>query len=97
MWTSKWGGFLRHAFADALVDAVDRSNAWCDEWPRDASFGSHDLVLACGDSGGPAWRGDEVVGVVHGEKCVFAFQRKTHLWVHLPALAGWLREVGAVP
>jgi hypothetical protein len=49
---------------------------------------SSDLVVGAGDSGGPAFAGRELVGIVHGEVCWRQVEPPRHVFIHLPAL--WL-------
>jgi len=84
--TSRWGTLERHRFADATVYAVSAENAWCDPWPARSSLSTEDLVVGPGDSGGPAWIGDDLVGLVHGENCRGPGAPGRHVFVHLPTL-----------
>lgn len=87
IYTSRWSELHRNAFADATVSEVGASNAFCAPWPAGSSFSTAELVIGGGDSGGPAWIGDELVGVVHGEACRGSvLEPVRHLWAHLPGV-----------
>ena len=82
-----------HVFSDSTVLEVGDRNAWCDDWPSGASFLAVDLIVGGGDSGGPAFVGDEVVGLVHGEVCRLPIQQNRHAFVHLPGVLDFLAPV----
>ena len=87
VYANRFGLLLSHAFADARVENVGSVNAYCDSWPDGTSFFTRDLVVGPGDSGGPAWIGDELVGLVHGEACrATVLDPMRHVFVHVPAI-----------
>jgi hypothetical protein len=91
IYTSRWSELHRHAFADATVSELGAQNASCAAWPDGSSFATAELVIGGGDSGGPAWIGDELVGTVHGEACRGSVLEPTrHLWIHLPGVRGFV-------
>jgi hypothetical protein len=49
-------------------------------------------ILAGGDSGGPAWIGDDLVGIAHGGECYGGLQADPHhhIFVHVPAILSFL-------
>ena len=89
--TSRWGTLSRNIFSDGTVLTLGNGNALCAEWPENTSFGGPE-ILAGGDSGGPAWVGDQLVGIAHGGECYAPFQKdpQRHIWVHVPAILGFL-------
>lgn len=78
-YTSKWSWLHQNAMADSTVKEVDNDNAFCLRWPASSSYISTDYILGGGDSGGPAWVGDELIGLVHGEKCYMG--REKIIWM----------------
>lgn len=86
VYTSRWSMNHRHAFADSSVAEVAARNAYCTTWPALSTFSSAEPIIGPGDSGGPAWIGAELVGLVHGEACAGVFDPTRHLWVHVPGV-----------
>lgn len=92
-YSTRWSTLHRNAFADSTVAEVGNDNAACDPWPADSSFLSSDLIVGGGDSGGPAFVGDELVGLVHGEVCRYPWEPEAHVFVHLPGVRAFLEPV----
>ena len=89
-YANRFSTLRRNAFADSTVEGVGSSNAFCDSWPAASSFTSADLIVGGGDSGGPAFVGDDVVGLVHGERCKNSWEDPQHVFVHLPGIHDFL-------
>lgn len=92
-YTARLGSLSAHRITDAAVASVSHENAWCQPWPDNATFIASEPVVEDGDSGSPAWIGDELVGVVHGERCRPAYladEPPEHVFVHLPAVLDFL-------
>jgi hypothetical protein len=97
-YTANWSSFRRHAMRDATVEWVGSRNALCETWPDLSTFASYELVVGPGDSGGPAWAGDEIAGIVHGDRCRTALEPSQHVWIHVPGMLEFIRgELDATP
>ena len=97
--SSKWSNLHQNAMADSAVEEVDNDNAFCQRWPASTSYLSEDPILQGGDSGGPAWVGNALVGLVHGEKCYKGIEKivwqqsgepAAHVLVHVPGIMGFV-------
>src|SRR5690606_33776545 len=82
--TSKWSTSNQNIFSDGTIKEVGKRNAYCEDWPEKSTFVSRELVTQPGDSGGPLWIGDEIVGVVHGAVCRLASEPEEHVFTHVP-------------
>ncbi len=92
-YVQRFGAQHARDFADSTVHSVGLNNAWCEAWPFPSTFLSTEPVVGPGDSGGPAWQGDQLVGLVHGEACFpVGDQQGRHTFVHLPALIDFVDE-----
>jgi hypothetical protein len=89
--SSRWGKLSRNIFSDGKVLALGNANALCEDWPMNTSFGGPEFLQG-GDSGGPAWIGDELVGIAHGGECYGGFDPNPHrhVFVHVPGILGFL-------
>ena len=89
--TSRWSRLSRNVFADGKVISVGNMNALCEDWPANTAFNSEPIVSG-GDSGGPAWVGDELVGLAHGGQCRGGFDPpdERHVFVHVPGILSFL-------
>jgi hypothetical protein len=90
VFSSRWSLLHRNQFGDSTIDRVTNENAYCEDWPAGSTFITAEPIVAPGDSGGPAWVGDELVGLVHGERCRFAFEPEEDVFVDTVALLDWL-------
>lgn len=90
-YTSRCSTGLRHALADSIVDWVGSRNARCERWPAFSTFSSEEPIVGPGDSGGPAWVGDELVGIVHGDRCRSTIEPADHVWIHVPGIVDFVR------
>lgn len=86
LYANRFGMLNARAFGDAVVDSVGSVNAACAAWPDASSITTRDLVVGPGDSGGPAWIGHELVGLVHGEACRTPIEPARHVFVHVPGI-----------
>jgi hypothetical protein len=92
-YVQRFGAQQARDFADSTVHSVGLNNAWCEAWPYPSTFTSVDLLVGPGDSGGPAYSGGELVGVVHGEACFpVNDEQGRHTFVHLPALLDFIAD-----
>lgn len=97
-WVQRFGTQHAREFADSTVFSVGLNNAWCEAWPFPSSFQSVDPTVGPGDSGGPAYSGGELVGLVHGEACFpVGDEQGLHTFVHLPALLDFIDEAKEAP
>lgn len=94
LYSSRLGELLNYLFVDGEVDAVTSENAYCDPWPEGSSFLTAPIV-GPGDSGGPAWVGTDLVGLVHGERCkpFLVPGPDQHVFVHLPGIYSFVEPV----
>jgi len=85
--------------SDAVIDEVDgRNNGTGDplctgSWPHGSSFTTQSSIVGGGDSGGPAFIGDGLAGIVHGESCRWPWEPYRQVFVHVPYFEDWIADV----
>lgn len=90
-YTSRWHTLLRAPLGDTTVESVGNENFGCQPWPTESTFLGADSILAGGDSGGPAYAGDELVGITHGMRCRHGLSEPMKdVYVHVPAMLDFL-------
>jgi len=88
-----------NAMADAAIDEVDGRNAGLSDptcrtrWTHGSSFTTTSTVVGGGDSGGPAFVGAGLAGLVHGEACRWPWEPYRQVFVHVPFFVDWLDGV----
>jgi hypothetical protein len=99
LWFGRYTGLNRFDFSDSgtVLTLSGEHNTSCllagnHPWPASTSIEAQPGISASGDSGGPVFIGDEVVGVVHGEKCLDPWETgdPRSIFVHTPALRSWI-------
>ncbi len=90
IYVSDMSSLNTHQLWDTNVDRITSDNAWCEEWPEDSTFIPIDTLADGGDSGGGVWRGDQLVGIVHGERCAHLWEPLEHVFIHVPVLLDWI-------
>jgi hypothetical protein len=83
-----------HALIDTTVIRVGSSNATCTSWPDGSTFITPPVV-GPGDSGGPAFAGDDLIGIVHGGLCGTPGTPDRHVFIHVPGVVDWIDSVTA--
>lgn len=85
--------------SDALIDEVDGRNSgiWdpmcTNSWPHGSTYTTLSSVVGGGDSGGPAFIGAGLAGIVHGEACRWPWQPYRQVFVHVPFFETWVADV----
>lgn len=92
-YTTDYSSLHRNSFYDGEVRSVGRDNAYCQDWPASSTFMSEQLLISPGDSGGPAYSGDTLIGLVHGERCRRPIEPQRHIFINVAGLRGWIDEV----
>ena len=83
-----------NAMNDAIIDEVDGRHNTCNPaWPGGSSFSTQATIVGGGDSGGPAFIGDGLAGIVHGEACRWPWEPYRQVFVHVPFAVSWIESV----
>ena len=89
-YTTDYSSLMRNSFHDGTVRAVGNDNAYCQDWPASTTFWAEELLISAGDSGGPTFSGDELIGLVHGERCRRPIEPQRHVFINVAGLLDWI-------
>ena len=92
-YTTDFSTLKRGSLRDGTIARVGNDNAECADWPAQSTFSSKEMLISPGDAGGPAFKGDTLIGIVHGLRCQQTEGEPPHLFINIAGVRAFIDEV----